>query len=77
MKEVLLALIAWGGEHWILFGWTLFWSAIILSASFGMFIRAIYYIPMRMIRGSIIKRQGWPPQHLDADGDWRPREEKK
>ena len=29
----------------------------------------LYYIPNRWIRHLNIKKHGWPPEHLDADGD--------
>lgn len=28
-------------------------------------------IVVRLIRRSMVKRHGWPPAHLDADGDFR------
>jgi len=45
----------------------------------------IFYIPVelifkvinRFIRRSNIKNKGWPPAHLDADGDWKPDKEKE
>jgi hypothetical protein len=35
-------------------------------------IEAIVKIISRLIRRSMITKQGWPPVHLDADGDWNP-----
>lgn len=25
----------------------------------------------RLIRGVVVLNRGWPPSHLDADGDWK------
>ena len=26
----------------------------------------------RFTRMVMVKKHGWPPEHLDADGDWKP-----
>lgn len=46
---------------------------------------AVYYvlkmiflqIPVRIIRHFTIRKAGWPPAHLDADGDFKKAEIKK
>ena len=48
----------WFYEHWIL-TFLLAWVSI----------HSCYYIIMRMIRSVIVLFRGWPPEHLDADGD--------
>jgi hypothetical protein len=35
----------------------------------------IYYIIKYIIRGFNIRKQGWPPEHCDADGDFKQEEE--
>lgn len=30
----------------------------------------------RSIRGIVVSIRGWPPAHLDADGDWKKDDEK-
>ena len=49
-----------------------FWVWIGFVILIGVPIDAIVKIISRLIRRSIIVTQGWPPAHLDADGDWRP-----
>lgn len=34
-------------------------------------IEGIFSIINRIIRHSNIATKGWPPEHLDADGDWK------
>jgi hypothetical protein len=29
----------------------------------------------RLMRHLNVRRAGWPPAHLDADGDWKPKED--
>lgn len=31
-------------------------------------------IASRMLRSLNVAIRGWPPSHLDADGDWKPEE---
>lgn len=36
---------------------------------------ALHYLTSiinRVIRSINIRSKGWPPSHLDADGDWKP-----
>lgn len=35
----------------------------------------IFKIVNRILRTIRVARAGWPPPHLDADGDWKPAEE--
>lgn len=36
----------------------------------------LHYILNRMFRCLNVRKQGWPPPHLDADGDFKPAPEK-
>ncbi|KKN88797.1 hypothetical protein LCGC14_0244040 [marine sediment metagenome] len=73
MDQVLLAFVEWGREHWIFFGWTAFWGLIFLILCTFQFLRTIFFVlPNRILRTIKVTMQGWPPEHLDADGDWKP-----
>lgn len=51
-------------EHWIAV-FIMFWIvASLLGTVFN-----------RLLRSINIAIRGWPPAHLDADGDWKPEEE--
>lgn len=50
-------------EHYfatILLAWFLMWSVTVCW--------------IRLFRVIQISKHGWPPEHLDADGDWKPKE---
>jgi hypothetical protein len=32
---------------------------------------AVLFIPKAIIRHLNLRKAGWPPPHVDADGDWR------
>lgn len=32
----------------------------------------LFCLPNRMLRSRNIRKSGWPPEHCDADGDFRP-----
>lgn len=72
MEQVLLSYIAWGGDNPWFFGWTAFWSIIILLAGVSHTVKLVVFtLPNRILRTIHIAQHGWPPEHLDADGDWR------
>ena len=48
--------------------------AIILL--FGCIIRVIFQVINRILRTIKVSRHGWPPAHIDADGDWKPTDER-
>ncbi len=76
MTAILLSFIEWGGLHWILFGWTAFWVFVMLIAGFFTLTRIIFFLlPNRILRTINVWKHGWPPEHLDADGDWKPEPE--
>lgn len=58
------------GEHYVLA-----FSAMFLA--YGLAIIVIYRLPVRILRSVNICVHGWPPAHLDADGDWKPKPEKE
>jgi hypothetical protein len=73
MDQVLLSYIEWGNEHWWFFGWTAFWSILMLLAGVFQTMRLVLFVlPNRLLRTIHVTKHGWPPEHLDADGDWRP-----
>lgn len=34
--------------------------------------QTILTIYSRSMRAVMVSKNGWPPEHLDADGDWKP-----
>lgn len=55
-------------EHWFL-AWCALWLCwpVVALPSF---------VINRVLRTIKVVCRGWPPAHLDADGDWRPEEKK-
>lgn len=53
-------------------GWKAFflaaWSVAILSMCVGNVLRIVSLV----LRAVMVLLRGWPPVHLDADGDWKP-----
>lgn len=47
-----------------------FWHFVGFAILFGAFLDCLLKIISRLIRASIVRKIGWPPQHLDADGDF-------
>lgn len=61
----------WATVHWWLAFWLMFWALVVVAQLLsGLFVR----LPNRLIRSANIRRAGWPPVHLDADGDFKPAE---
>jgi len=48
-----------------------FISFIIITLMFFLIKYMIYVVPNRILRSRNIKNKGWPPEHLDADGDFK------
>ena len=48
-----------------------FVSFIIITLMFFLIKYMIYVVPNRILRSRNIKNKGWPPSHLDADGDFK------
>lgn len=43
-------------------------SFLLIACAF----RCVLLIISRLYRATMICVRGWPPNHLDADGDWKP-----
>ena len=54
---------AFADKHWFL--------AFVLALSLFNVIKLTFLILNRLIRSINIALRGWPPSHLDADGDWK------
>jgi len=54
-------------NFWIWLGF-----AILFEIPFNMIVKIVKHL----VRGASIRKHGWPPAHLDADGDFK-KEEKK
>lgn len=58
-------------EHWFL-AWCALWlgcgAAWVVVSVVGVF----SMLANRLLRTVKVVLRGWPPAHLDADGDWRP-----
>ena len=46
----------------------LFWGIVPIATVAASLITRLY-------RAVMVSARGWPPEHLDADGDWRPADE--
>lgn len=55
-------------SHWFV-ALIMFWSA----SNVIMFPLNIY---IKVLRSRNIRMHGWPPAHLDVDGNWKPKEKK-
>lgn len=56
------------GEHCVLAFWAMLFAAIIVYSMIELTIK----LGARVLRTINIVCRGWPPEHLDADGDWEP-----
>ena len=64
-------ILKFAADHWFL-AWCalwLVWGGVPISSLLTTFVR---YIVIRITRAIMVSLRGWPPAHLDADGDWRP-----
>jgi hypothetical protein len=50
---------------------------IILNGAAYFFVNMVVKIWIRYMRYLSVKSKGWPPSHLDADGDWKPEPKSK
>jgi len=66
MKEILN--IAFSG-FWQFVGMT-----ILLNGAAYFIVNGLLRAYSRFLRMLMIRKHGWPPSHLDADGDWKPQE---
>ncbi len=44
----------------------------LVGCTVGVIGKLIFQVINRILRTIRIARYGWPPAHLDADGDWKP-----
>ena len=71
MSEFYAFALEFASEHWFL-TWCalwLIWGAVWLVA---VAILAVRFVINRILRTIKVSIRGWPPSHLDADGDWKP-----
>jgi hypothetical protein len=54
--------------HWFL-------AFIALTSAGSLLFAVCFRLPNRFIRHLNIRKHGWPPAHVDADGDFRNRED--
>ena len=57
--------------------WVFCGVLIILNTICYFIVNGIVRICSRFMRFLMVRKQGWPPAHLDADGDWKPENLKK
>lgn len=57
-------LLKWAGEHWFL-------TFVAMVLMYGVAWIAFYSL-RRSLRALMVVCRGWPPEHLDAEGDWKP-----
>jgi len=52
--------------------WTFIGVSMLLPLILYFIVNGIIKIWSRFLRLLMILFRGWPPEHLDADGDWKP-----
>lgn len=60
--------VAWAAAHWVL----AFIIIVLALVIVGNATRCLYLLCKFLIRSINIACRGWPPEHLDADGDRNP-----
>jgi hypothetical protein len=45
---------------------------ILICATYYLLKAVLWLLPNRILRTVKVAVRGWPPEHLDADGDWKP-----
>jgi len=55
-------------EHWFL-AWCALW---LCWPVLGIVRLLVFNLPKHILRTIKVAIRGWPPEHLDADGDWKP-----
>lgn len=53
-------------------GFSGFWQFMGLLIVMHYFVNLIRSMWIRFMRMLMVRKHGWPPAHLDADGDWEP-----
>lgn len=52
--------------------WTFIGCAMIIGSFLYYGVNGLVQINARVYRMIMVLFRGWPPNHLDADGDWKP-----
>lgn len=63
-----MEVLEWCGRHWFIAIVGLLCASQVLTA----ILRTALVALTRTYRLVMVSARGWPPQHLDADGDWKP-----
>jgi len=56
--------------------WPFVGMIILLNGAAYFLVNMIIKMWVRFTRMLMVRKHGWPPSHLDADGDWNPKEYK-
>lgn len=62
-------IIIFAEQHWFLTFVLIYCGYLLLIAALKF---VLWYLPNRLLRTINVCVRGWPPAHLDADGDWKP-----
>jgi len=61
---------------WMQFVFSSFWiwlgCLIMIMAPLSLLVQLLFRCWNRFLRHLSVRKAGWPPSHLDADGDWKP-----
>lgn len=70
-----MSVLEFMGEHpWVTF-FLSFPIVVVFAIAAQLIYVLVFRLPNRIIRGMNIKKHGWPPEHCDADGDFKKEEE--
>lgn len=59
-------------DHWFI-AWCALWGIWPVCWAFVVTVSILFFkLPNRLFRSIMVVCRGWPPTHLDADGNWRP-----
>ena len=78
MSEVFIAFFGYVGEQNVFIQWCalwLLWIPLFFGSMTFKLLMTPYRAYNRTLRSRNIANAGWPPEHLDADGDWKPEPE--
>ena len=57
--------------------WPFVGITILLNGLAYFLVNGVLRLFTRFFRMIMVLIKGWPPEHLDADGDWKPTQEEK
>lgn len=60
---------SFANEHWFI---AFLLAAGVISGVAGILYAVLFRLPNRVLRHLNIRKAGWPPPYLDADGDFKP-----